>query len=73
MPASPSSSAVEAARTEEIPTDESSEAKVPKRIAVVQCASCGRVLSGRVRPSERSPERHRRRRRPRAPRVAQAP
>jgi hypothetical protein len=71
MPSSPSSSAVETARTEESPTDESSEPKLPSRIAVAQCASCGRVLSGRVRPSERSPER--RHRRPRAPRVARAP
>ena len=70
MPSSPSSSAVEAARIEEIPTDESSEPKLPRRIAVVRCASCGRVLSGRVRPSERSPER---RRRPRVPRVARTP
>jgi hypothetical protein len=70
MPSSPSSSVEEATRIEEIPTDESSEPKLPRHIAVVRCAGCGRALSGRVRPSERSPAR---RRGPRVPRLSRAP
>ena len=69
---SPSSSTGEGARTEEVSADESSESKVERSIAVVRCAGCGRVLSGRVRPSERSPERHRGRR-PRTPVLASGP
>jgi hypothetical protein len=68
---SPSSSAVEAARTEEVCSDESTVPKSDRGIAVVRCASCGRVLSGRTRPSERSPER--RRRRPRVPGLVRGP
>lgn len=64
---SPPSSAMEAARTEEVFSNEPSVPTSDRRIAVVRCACCGRVLSGRVQPSERSP---RLRRRPRIPRVA---
>ena len=64
--------AMEGTRTEEVGSDESSESKVERSIAVVRCAGCGRVLSGRVRTSERSPER-RRGRRPRLPVLVRAP
>lgn len=71
----PSVSVVEAARTEELSSDESAIASLPCRLAppigVARCVRCGRVLSGRVRPSERSPER--RRRRPRQSTYVQPP
>ena len=56
---------MEAARTEEPSPHESAIPRVHPPIGVVRCARCRRVLSGRVRPSERGPER--RRRRPRLP------
>ncbi len=60
-----------AARTEEPSPHESAIPRVHPPIGVVRCSRCRRVLSGRVRPSERSPER--RRRRPRLPTYARAP
>ena len=71
MPSLPSTSAVEAPVTEEVSFHASGEFKKHQSIAVVRCACCGRVLSGRVRPSERSPAR--RRRRPRLPMLARPP
>jgi hypothetical protein len=70
---SPSCSEVEASRGEEVVADETQSRPSPsaRTIANLRCARCGRVLSGRVRPSERSPERHRRR--PRQPYGARAP
>ena len=64
----PSSSTVEATRTEEVLPDESQDPKLPPSLGAARCARCGRALSGRVRPSERSPPRGGRR--PRAPRLA---
>lgn len=79
---SPSSSIVEAPRTKEVVPHDSQPDSRPhsqsqshphcQPIAVRRCARCGRVLSGRMRPSERSPER-RRRRRPRLPSHVRAP
>lgn len=61
----PSLSVVEAARTEESPSHESAVSSLGPglhlAIGVVRCACCGCVLSGRVRPSERSPVRRSRR------------
>ena len=72
-PPSPSSSAVEPTRDTEVSTHEASDREENRRPAAgqaVRCARCGRVLSGRVRPSEwipaRRPGRQRTARQPRA-------
>jgi hypothetical protein len=62
-------SVTEAARPEVLSPHESSIPSVKTSVDVLRCARCRRVLSGRVRPSERSPERQR----PRAPRLPRAP
>jgi hypothetical protein len=63
-PPLPSSSEVEPARDTEVSTDEISnraEDRWPAAGQAVRCARCGRVLSGRVRPSEWIPPRRARR------------
>jgi hypothetical protein len=61
-PPSPSSSAVEPTRDTEVSTHEASdreENRQPAAGQAVRCARCGRVLSGRVRPSEWIPPQRR--------------
>jgi hypothetical protein len=65
-PPSPSSSEVEPTRDTEVSSHEASnreESRQPVAGDAVRCARCGRVLSGRVRPSEWIPPRQRGRRR----------
>lgn len=70
-PPSPSSSEVEPTRDTEVPLHESPN-RSEDRCAIAgeasRCARCGRVLSGRVRPSEWTPPRRGLRQRKRAPR-----
>jgi hypothetical protein len=71
-PPSPSSSAMEPARDKEVSTHEASNRAEDRRPAcrAGRCARCGRVLSGRVRPSEWTPPRRAcRSRAPRPPRA----
>jgi hypothetical protein len=72
-PPAPSSSSVEPTRDTEVSTHGPSNRASGHRPAgeVARCARCGRVLSGRVRPSEWTPPRRSRRRR--APRLPRAP
>jgi hypothetical protein len=65
-PLSPSGSEVEPTRDTEVSTHEASnreESRQPVAGDAVRCVRCGRVLSGRVRPSEWIPPRQRGRRR----------
>ncbi len=71
MTSMPPTSVTEVARAEDVSPHESDISKIRVHIEVVRCARCHRVLTGRVRPSERSPDR--RRRRPRLPTVVRAP
>jgi hypothetical protein len=73
---SPSSSEAEPTRETEVSTHESSdreENRPPAAAEAMRCARCGRVLSGRVRPSEWIPPRRPERRRAARPPGARGP